>query len=197
MTTVYQVRPLTSGDENAARRLVDARVRWSMETNQPCNTRDLGAAIHTGSKGLIAFCSDNELHGLLHLDHGPLPGHWPDAHRAVPSLRIVSACTRAGQRRLSGALMTWWARDFAARAGLEQLCHEIPLDTRGTHTRLVTHLTQACGWETTSAADRAGNRYVRLVCTARQDPDITRLLRCDVPVLAPNSNAVPASAGAA
>lgn len=194
--TVYHVQPLTIGDENAARRLVDARVRSSMKADQPCNTRDLGAAIHAGAKGLIAFRSDGVLHGLLFLGHGPLPDHWPDAHRAVPSLRVVSACTRPGPRGVPGLLMTRWARDFAARTGLEQLCHEIPVDTRGVHTRLVTHLTQSCGWEIASATSRAGG-YVRMVCSARRDPNLARLLHCNVPIPDPSTNTAPVPVDAA
>ncbi|MFI8932503.1 hypothetical protein ACIG3E_33175 [Streptomyces sp. NPDC053474] len=183
MTVVYEIRPLTCDDQVAALHLVEERVRWSMRHRQPCNTRDLSAAIHAGT-GMVGFCAEGVLDGLLHLDHGPLPGHWPDAHRAVPSLRIVSACTRVGQAPVSGALMTRWARDFAARAGLEQLCHEIPVDTCGAHTRLVTHLTTLCGWEFAAAAG-TGHRYTLLVCTARADPTLAHQVHCRVPVPAP------------
>jgi hypothetical protein len=146
------------------------------------------AAFTHPRKRAVGLYEADVLHACLLLDRQPEPCPG-DTFVREPSLGISHAFTAPGpETDLIGRLLTFWVSDFAARSGAMTVHADAP--TRRTDApdgaeRLLAHLTDLGWFARGPGLDKDGRRITRLMLGAQERASLAAIVRCTVPVHAP------------
>ncbi|MGV9318249.1 hypothetical protein [Streptomyces sp. NPDC003660] len=188
----YEMRPLHTGAERAeAAALVTDRLNWLDRKYRPCDSSASHvpglfreAAVPVLPLGLF---DDDVLICCLMLGRDPDMRCWESSDYG-PALLLRHVHALPGQASTGVArLLTLWATDYAARAGLPWVRVEALL-TSGTDTpaELVAHLIAyltGLGWTSVGkGVDADGERVARLRTPAERRPTLPDVIRCTVPL---------------